>query len=389
MIERIVSKTFGKTSFFLFGPRQTGKSFLIQSLYQDRIFKVNLLLAEPFKKYSEQPGQFRRDVEYQIQRHGIQQVFVDEVQKIPLLLDEVHHLIETYKLQFILTGSSARKLKRKGTNLLAGRAVQKYLFPYCYSEIKDDFHLEHILRFGSLAPIYGNRNVPEQKDILRTYVNTYLKEEIQAEGLVRNLGDFSKFLDLAASQSGELINFSGMGRDCQLSTDVVQGYYQILEDTLIGFRLQPWRSNPRKRMVAHPKFYFFDVGVVNAINQNLDSDLNPRIRGHLFEQLLVLETHRLKTYRYYESNLYFWRTSNHAEVDLLIERQHRPAVAVEFKSTRTIVRKDITGLLSLAESHPHVKLLCVADVDQAFELHGVEVLPWQTYLEQLDTYLAG
>lgn len=238
---------------------------------------------------------------------------------LPDLLNEVHLLIEKHRCHFILSGSSARKLRRGGANLLAGRAVERFLFPFVYAEIASSFDLEAALRFGTLPAIH-ERPQTEQIDILGTYANTYLREEIQQEGLVRNLGGFLRFLDLASAQCGELVNFSAFGRECGLPTRTVQAYYDILEDTLIGCRLEPWTRSARKRLVAHQKFYLFDTGVANAVNRRLTAPPDSALRGRLFEQLMVLETLRMRSYLRSEARLFFWRTNAGAEVDLLIPR---------------------------------------------------------------------
>lgn len=257
-----------KASFFLFGPRQTGKSTLIGETLKDSFWVVDLLLSEPFSKYSKYPGLFRKEALQKIEKENAGTIFVDEIQRVPALLNEIQFLMDKKKIQFILTGSSARKLRKGGANLLGGRAVERFLFPFIFFEIEQGFELEDILRFGSLPSIYG-KSCQDKTDLLKAYTEIYLREEIQAEGIVRNLGGFSRFLDIAASQFGELVSFSNIARECQLPTRTVQSYYEILEDTLIGFRLAPWRKSLRKRLSGHPKFYLFDLGVTNAVNRHL------------------------------------------------------------------------------------------------------------------------
>ena len=229
-------------SFFLFGPRQTGKSTLVSAAFRNNIWTRDLLLGEQYLQYSKYPELFRREALEKIEQEGIERIFIDEIQRVPLLLNEIHYLIERTDCQFLLTGSSARKLRRGGVNLLGGRAVQRQLFPFVYSEISSSFSLEQVLRFGSLPGVYG-REPEVMIDILRAYTETYLKEEVQFEGLVRNLGNFSRFLDLAASQSGELVSYTTIGRECQVATRTVQSFFDILEDTLIAFRMNPWRKS--------------------------------------------------------------------------------------------------------------------------------------------------
>ncbi len=380
-IDRLI-KLPGKQSFFLFGPRQTGKSSLIEHRYQRTIWQLGLLATDLFLKYSKDPALFRKEASEKIKIDGIRTIFVDEIQRVPLLLNEIQSLMGEFSCQFILTGSSARKLKRGGANLLAGRAVQKYLFPFIYEEIKTHFQLEEVLAFGSLPPVIGKTRM-EKIDILSTYANTYLREEIQSEGIVRNLGGFSRFLDLAAGQSGELVSFSAVARECQLPIRTVQSYYEILEDTLIGFRLEAWRKSLRKRLVAHPKFYLFDLGVTNAINRRLTAAVHSELKGRLFEQFIILETFRMIHYAGSEARIYFWRTNHGAEVDLLIERHGKLLCACEIKATPHISGAHLSGLRAFREAFPKTPCYIICTTENVYELERVKIIPWQRFLEQL------
>lgn len=374
-----------KKSFFLFGPRQTGKSTLIQSIWKKNIWHIDLLHHEEFIKYAKEPDLFRKEAVQKIKKEKIVTIFVDEIQRVPLILNEVHSLMESLPCQFILTGSSARKLKRGGANLLAGRASQRFLFPFVYQEIPDEFDLEDVLRFGSLPAIY-QKSKQEKIDTLTAYTETYLREEIQAEGLVRNLGGFSRFLEIAAAQSGELVDFTALGREAQLTTRTVQSYYEILEETLVGLRLPPWRKSVRKRLTAHPKFYFFDTGVTNSINRRLLAPPDPMLRGRLFEQWVVLETNRLLSYQQSEARLFYWRTNTGAEVDLLIEKHGKIVAACEIKASRSVSGADLSGLRAFREDYPKTKLFVISNVSDAYERDAVLVLPWQKYLQNLEQF---
>lgn len=385
MIHRVISLP-ERGSLFLFGPRQTGKSTLIDARYTKSVWRVDLLLNEPFFAYARDPGLFRKEALEKIRRERIQTIVLDEVQRVPALLNEVQALMQETSCQFILLGSSARKLRRGGANLLAGRAVERRLFPFVAEELKDQFDLQEALRFGTLPPILG-RNRQEQVDILSTYVHTYLREEIQSEGLARNLGGFSRFLELAASQCGELVNYSAIGRECLLPTRTVQAYYDILEDTLVGLRLEPWRASLRKRLLAHPKFYLFDLGVTNAINRRLTSHPDPMLMGKLFEQWVVLETHRLLHYRSSEARLFFWRTQHGAEVDLLIERHGKIQAAIEIKSTAKVAGAHLSGLRAFRAEHPQVPCWLVCTAPHVFQMERMDVLPWRVYLQRLPALL--
>jgi predicted AAA+ superfamily ATPase len=381
MIQRLVD-TPKNRSFFLFGPRQTGKSTLVRSLLDGKSWSVDLLETDTFLRYARAPESFRLEAEEKIKNRGVQTIFVDEIQRVPDLLNEVHLLIEKHRCRFILSGSSARKLRRGGVNLLAGRAVERRLFPFVHAEIAGSFDLEEALRFGTLPAVHG-LPTGEKIDILGAYANTYLREEIQQEGLVRNLGGFSRFLDVAAAQCGELVNFSAFGRECALPTRTVQSYYDIVEETLVGLRLEPWVRSARKRLVAHPKFYLFDTGVTNAVNRRLGAPPDSALRGRLFEQFLVLETDRLCSYRLSESRLFFWRTNSGAEVDLLIERRGSLVGAFEIKASRRIAGADLSGLRAFRDDHPEVPLAVICNAPEPFTLDGVRVLPWKAYLEEL------
>jgi predicted AAA+ superfamily ATPase len=375
-----------KQSFFLFGPRQTGKSTLVESLFRKGVWKIDLLKTEQYLKYSKYPDLFRKEALEKVQKEKIERIFVDEIQRIPQLLNEVHFLIENTGLQFLLTGSSARKLRRGGVNLLAGRAVQRRLYPFVYQEIEEDFSLSEVMRFGTLPAVYG-RPREEKMDILRAYTETYLKEEIQAESVVRNLGGFSRFLDLAASQFGEMVSFSAISRECQVPVRTVQSYYEILEDTLIGIRLEPWRKSLRKRMVSHPKFYLFDLGVTNSLTRQMTAPLDSIRTGRLFEQFIILETHRILNYLQSEAAIYFWRTNHGAEVDLIIEKHGRLIGAFEIKSVTHVSGAHFSGLRAFREEYPEVPLHVISMVEHPYRQEEVLILPWEKYLKNLTSYL--
>lgn len=385
MINRMCKLPDNK-SFFLFGPRQTGKTTLVHATFKEKVWEIDLLLSETFFKYSKYPQQMRLEALEKIEKEGIQRIFIDEIQRVPQLLNEVHFLIEKTGCRFLLTGSSARKLRRGGVNLLAGRAVTRHLFPFVYEEIKSDFSLRQILQFGSLPAVFEYSR-EDKIDTLRSYTETYLREEIQAEGIVRNLGNFSRFLDLAASQFGELVSFTAIGRECHVATRTVQSYYGILEDTLIGLRLEPWTRSLRKRLVAHPKFYLFDLGVTNCLNRQLTAPPDPMRAGRLFEQFIVLETHRMLHYLHSEASLYFWRTNHGAEVDLLIEKHGKFVGAFEIKYSTRITGSHLSGLRAFRDEHPDVPLHVIARVDQPYRIDNVHIMPWINYLDNIAKYL--
>jgi uncharacterized protein len=372
-----------KLSFFLFGPRQTGKSCLLDAVFIDRVWKIDLLLNDVFQEYIKAPEVFRREAIAKIDSKSVDTIIVDEVQRVPQILTEIHFLMGRYPdIRFVLTGSSARKLRRGGTDMLAGRAVECRLFPFTREELGSRFNLDSVLQFGSLPSLTG-RDDEEKQQILRAYVQTYLREEIKAEGIARNLGGFSRFLDVAASQCGEILNVNAVARDCRLPQRTVESYYEILEDTLIGFRLEPWRASVRKRLTAHHKFYLFDTGVTNAINRRLTAGLDPAVRGRLFEQFIICEVHRALAYANSEARLFYWRTNNGAEVDLAIEKHGAIAAAIEIKSGSTVAGADCTGLRSFHEDHPETPCFVVCTARNRYGLNGITVLPWEELADML------
>jgi len=329
----------------------------------------------------------RKEIEKIINTQTLTHVFIDEIQRIPLLLNEVQYLMDTYPLCFILTGSSARKLKRGHANLLGGRALQRFLYPFSWAEITaNDPDLIDMLSFGLLPSLYFSLQ-KEKRELLQAYVEVYIREEIQAEGLVRNIGSFSRFLDIAASQFGEMVSYSNLARECQLPVMSVKSYYEICEDTLIGIRLMPWRKSLRKRLTAHPKFYFFDNGVTNAINRYLMKISDPMLLGRLFEQFLIFETHKILKYKSSDARLYYWRTNIGAEVDLLIEKHGKIIGAFEIKWTSSIDTAHLSGLHAFLSENPDVPCHIICNVDQPYTLKSVEIINWQAYLNYVETLL--
>ncbi len=314
-------------------------------------------------------------------------MFIDEIQKIPALLDEVQRLLQETDARFILTGSSARKLKRSGANLLGGRAVERQLFPLTFAELNGAVQIEEILRYGALPNIILNRSIDSRIELLGAYVSIYLTEEIQQEALVRNLPGFVSFLEVAAQQSGQILNYANVGRDANLHGRTAQSYYQILEDTLLGIRLAPYTRSARKRLSFSPKFYLFDIGVINALERQLTSEPDVNRFGRLFEHFIILETHRLVKYLSIDGRIFFWRTKDGQEVDLLIENRGKLIAALEIKSSTKVTKEYLSALNSFNQDHPNIPRYVVARVPQAYDLDGITVLPWQRYLAEMPTWL--
>jgi predicted AAA+ superfamily ATPase len=311
-------------------------------------------------------------------------VFIDEVQRLPNLLNEVHALIERHRnrLQFILTGSSARKLRRGGANLLAGRAWTIHLHPLTHRESASD--LARALHFGTLPGIYLAEASPERT--LRAYVQTYLKEEIQQEANLRRVDGFVRFMDVAGQMNGEPVNFTKIGRDCGVSTKTVQDYYSILVDTLLVFRLDGWAHSVRKQLRQQPKFYWFDCGVLNAIRGDLGAapkEGSSRY-GNLFETWVIQEMLRLNDYAETDCRFHFWRTNTGMEVDVVLSRDGvRARTAIEIKSSTAPGPEEVGGLLSFQSENPNAELWCVCRTPQAYSAGGIRFLPWQDALLKL------
>ncbi len=384
MFERYLRGRLPKTSFFLFGPRQVGKSTL---LYKEKPHLIiDLLDPELQLSYNKNPNLLRQQID-DLSPNFKAKILIDEIQRVPKLLDIVHALMEQRpNLQFILCGSSARKLRHGASNLLGGRALFRTMHPLTIDELSDDFNLQLILAYGSLPKIYSilkQKKTKEAQDFLRAYAITYLREEIKAEALVRNLQGFQNFLDIAVAQYAEQINFSAVSRDCQVALSTVREYYSILEDTLIGFFLYPYLKSQRKRMSHQPKFYFFDNGVTRALLGTLQDPPNTSEQGRLFEQWILQEIIRLNEYHQKDWRLSFWRTSHGAEVDLLISRGTKLLYAIECKFSNQPSSSDLSGLRSFHENHAEVPCYIVAPVNQSFRLSFARVLPPKKLFKEL------
>jgi len=373
MFKRSLENHLPKSSFFLFGPRQVGKSTLLKTLNAD--LTIDLLNPESQLTYNKNPNLLLQQADALPKSSTI---IIDEVQKVPRLLDVIHSRIEQDpSLKFVLCGSSARKLRHGSSNLLGGRAVYRSMHPLTIDELGNHFRLPFVLHYGSMPKIYTlllENKTNEARDLLRAYTVAYLNEEIKAEALVRNLNGFQNFLDIAAAQFAEQINFSSVSRECQVSLSTVREYYSILEDTLIGFFLFPYLKSLRKRMSHSPKFYFFDNGVTRSILGTLRDENSSIQQGRLFEQWIVQELIRLNEYHQLDWKFNFWRTSHGAEVDLLISRGTSVLFAVECKSSPHVSRSDLTGLKSFHQEYPKVPCYLVCPIEHTQVLDFVRVV---------------
>lgn len=353
-----------------------------------RAVVISLLNSEHFQRYLAEPSLFSREITARMKAlggSGPLVVAIDEVQKLPILLDEVHLLIEKFKgrIVFVLTGSSARKLKRSGANLLAARALTTYLHPL--SVLETDLDLDTVLRIGSLPAVYLDQEFAVHR--LRSYIGTYIQEEIREESLVRKVDRFARFLDLAGQLNGEPINHSKLGRTLKTTSNTIHEYFSILVDTLLCHRLDGWSESVKRQLLQAPKYYWFDCGVLNALNGELDTELKRSSfrYGRLFETYVIQEVIRHNDYLERGLRFFYWRDKNGLEVDLIIARSStKPVAAVEFKSSSAPDDDDLEGLLSFAEDYPKVPLYCFANAPSAYELpSGVTVLPWREGLALL------
>ena len=359
-------------SAFLWGPRKVGKSYWIRHFLRDAAV-IDLLKTDLFAEYASRPSLLRE--RYQDHRPE-QLIVVDEIQKIPALLDEVHWLIENRGLSFVLTGSSARKLKRGHANLLGGRAWRRTLAPLVYAET-EGFDLEKIMTSGLLPPHFLSQQPLED---LRAYVADYLKEEIASEALVRHIPAFSEFLRVAAISSSELLNYANLARETGVSQRTVRTYFDILEDTLLGFRIPPWKSSKKRRMILTEKFYLFDVGVCNFLARR-----TPRVGGSefgkSFEHFILMEIKAYQAYRRPDLPVAFWRTSSGQEVDFILGEKD---LAVEIKASERVHETDGYALSVLEEDGPVKKSVIVSLEKEPRRIgRSREVLPWRTFLERL------
>ncbi len=375
--------------FFLFGPRQVGKSTWIRKNFlPEETLYFDLLLSDTYMRLKVDPSLFRQEIQARANRYLY--VVVDEIQRIPELLNEIHYLIENEPNTpfFILTGSSARKLKRAKANLLAGRAWTLHLHPLTPTEIMASsypFILNKALSRGSLPAAYLQSDELSTQQLLKSYVETYLKEEIEAEALVRSSGTFLRFLFQAGHENGQSLNFSNIAREVGCSHTTVKEYFQILEDTLVGTMIFPYQKSLRKRLSQHPKFYFFDTGVVRALTKKLSVPLEPQTPeyGRYFEQWIINETIKINDYHNKDWTLSYIRTESGTEIDLIIETPNGKTIAVEIKSTQTPFEGSLKKNLSLADSLPNPHKICVCTAQNPRKIDGIHLLPWKEYLDFL------
>jgi len=364
-------------SFFLFGPRGTGKTTLLKQNYADALW-IDLLEPDIFHTYSAHPERLREIVLAHPEKRT---VVIDEVQKIPEILSVVHSLIEKkLKVRFILTGSSSRKIKRAGVDLLAGRAIKKTLHPFMAVELGTRFNLSSALKQG-LLPLVVSAGDPDT--VLKTYAALYVREEVQTEGLVRNIGNFSRFLEAVSFSHGSVLNISNVARECEVERKTAEGYVTILEDLLLSFKLPVFTKRAKRKIVSHPKFYLFDAGVFRSLRPAGPLDRPAEIEGCALEGLIAQHLFAWNSYRNDNNRLYYWRTRAGSEVDFVVYGEE-VFWAIEVKNTSRIRPEDLRALTAFKTDYPESTPFLVYRGKERLMKNGILCVPCDEFLLNLD-----
>lgn len=379
MINRIIdAASLSSETCFLWGPRQSGKSTLLRHLFPQAPF-YDLLLAHEYRRLSAQPAILQQECMALGWTRDRQPdpIIIDEIQKLPELLDEVHSMHSRHGLTFILTGSSPRKLLRGGGNLLGGRAIRRELFPLVSAEIPD-FSLNRALNHG-LLPLHYLAEDPRQHQA--SYVGDYLKEEVLAEALTRNLPSFQRFLDVAALCNGQIVNYTSVAREVGVAANTVRAYFEVIVDTLIATWLPAWRKRPKRRVIESPRFYYFDVGLVNDLAKRRSVVPGSAEFGAAFEHFIFMELRAHSSYRGGGYALSYWRTTSGFEVDFIVGDAE---IAIEAKSTETPTSDHLKGLRAWKEEHGSSRCVLVTRIARSrVSEDGIEILPVSVFLRRL------
>jgi len=362
----------GKESTFLWGARQTGKSTLLKKLFPECLY-FDLLLASEYNRFIGNPSLLKEIIEAS-NRSG--PVIIDEIQRIPSLLNDIQWLIVNRNIQFILSGSNPRKILRSGGNLLGGRAVRNELYPLVSAEIPE-FNLLRALNNG-LLPRHYNSDNPSK--LISSYIGSYLRDEIQAEARIRNVVSFSKFLETAAFSNGEMVNYSNIASECGVSSPTIREYYQILEDTMTGRFLNSYQKNPKRRVILAPKFYYFDVGIANFLLKRSRIEPGSEAFGKAFEHFIYHELYSHSHYSDLNYQISYWRTASQLEVDFILGDNQ---VAIEVKSSGMVNSRHLKGLKSFGEEYKVRKSIVVSMDPNPRKIDNILILPWKEFLEML------
>jgi predicted AAA+ superfamily ATPase len=367
------------TSFFLFGPRGTGKSTLVKTLLGKDTLYIDFLDPETFRTYAAFPETLIKTISAVNPRL----IIIDEVQKIPPILDVVHKTMEEKKIQFILTGSGGRKLKKSGADLLGGRAVYCSMHPFTANELGSGFSIEKALTTG-LIPVVERS--PDPAKALSAYIDIYLKEEIQAEGLVRNLGGFARFLEIISFSHGSVLSVSNLARECQIGRNIITGYIEILEDLLLSYRLNVFAKRAKRKTAIHPKFFLFDTGLFRRLRQRGPLDIESEISGPALEGLVGQHLRAYSDFALSETKLFYWRSSAGNEVDFILYGG-KTFTAVEVKNTKVIRPKDYNGLISFGDDYPEASLILLYRGSMPMKHKNILVVPVDLFLKSPGEYL--
>jgi len=371
-VRRQVFKGIGKESAFLWGPRQTGKSTLLKQIFPG-VICFDLLLNDQYQRFLANPS-LLREIVTASDKNDL--VIIDEIQRLPLLLNEIQWLIVNKQTRFILSGSSPRNIMRLGGNLLGGRALRYELYPLVSAEIPD-FDLLKALNSGLMPRHYLSSGSDK---LVAAYIGSYLQDEIQKEARIRNISSFSRFLESAAFSNGEIINYSNISAECGVSSPTVRGYFQILEDTLTGRFLPSFQKKPKRRVILAPKFYFFDVGITNFLLKRKNIVQGNETFGKAFEHFIYNEIHAHSHYSGLHYPVSYWRTASQIEVDLILGDHE---VAIEVKSTNNVNPRHLRGLTAFAEEYKVKKQIVVSTDPFPRKIGKTLILPWQDFLNQL------
>lgn len=363
-------------SFFLLGPRGTGKSTFIKNAFPDAHY-LDLLLPDVYRNYSAKPERLIESV-YGHEEKKV--IILDEIQRIPELLGVVHTLIEEKKgWLFILSGSSARKLKRTGVNLLGGRALMRSMYPFTAAELGGKFNLDNVLSHG-LIPLIFDSDDPSSS--LQAYIDLYIREEVQMEGLTRNIGNFSRFLEAVSFSHGSVLNISNVSRECHVERKVVENFITILEDLLLAYRLPVFSKRAKRAVSNHPKFYFFDAGLFRALRPSGPLDRPEEIAGPALEGLVAQHLRAWIDYKKQDSRLYFWRTSSGNEVDFIVYGKDT-FLAIEVKSIATIRPQDLRSLKAFGQDYPEAERILLYRGTEKLLRDGITITPCEEFLREL------
>ncbi len=379
MYTRIVKRYLdSQQSFFLFGPRATGKTTWLKTVFPKAVF-IDLLKSQSYTKLLAAPER----LESFIPPDHTGRVVIDEIQRIPALLNEVHRLIEEKGISFVLTGSSARTLRRKGVNLLAGRALTYHFHPLTVMELGRDFNLKQSLKFGHLPYIFKAK---DKDAYLSSYIKTYLREEVLQEGITRSIASFSRFLEVASFSQAGAVNSTEIAREVGIDRKTVEGYFQITEDLLVGARIPPFTRRAKRRLVTGDKFFFFDAGIYRTLRPVGPLDTPEEINDAALETLLLQEITALNDYFGLDLTIYYWKTSLGAEVDFVIYGKNT-FIAIEVKRSHRVKNDLMTGLKLFKADYPQAKCFLACGVDSKEYHNGIEVRPFEEFIVNLPVVL--